>query len=687
MTGAAAPTRLAHIQALRAVAVGGVLIFHFWPRVLPGGFLGVDIFFVISGFLITGGIARQVERRQLSFRKFYIRRIRRLIPAAALVALVSGFVAWFVQPVSLWRDTFSELLAAMLYVENWFLVYEGSDYFAGSPSLAQHYWSLSVEEQFYLIWPVIIALAGWLGHRTGNVRRGIIIGLGLLTLASFIASVVVTPQDWQLSFFATHIRAWEFGVGALLALAPAPDRQRRHAAVGWAGLAVLAVSLYVYQGSWPFPGWIGAIPVLATAMCIWGGFGHGRRVLSRMALSPPVLWMGDISYSLYLWHWPIIMLAPWVLGGDTSLPVQAGLVVLCFLLAWLTKTQVEDRFREGGIVVVRGLDPLRRPSIVVATVLPLMVVVGCVLQLSTINATSARAAALEEQALSVDLACYGVEALGDPSCEPPFGDELIPALSTAYAEFTQSPENNGCMQTVTASNVIRCVFGDPDADTTVALVGDSHGLSWLPAAQVAAEERGFRLVTYLRGACPVSAAVTERYVPGEQELCDAWSQEVIEKVTADPEIDLVMTAALNTITWIPTESNSPYETAIEGYAEAWTRWVESGKRVLVMEETPLPREDVLECLSQEPAEVCAQPESQADQPGPSPLHTAAERLRDEGQPVHLMQVRDLFCVDGTCPAVVGNVVVYVDQDHVSQPYMRTLGSRVGEAWDTLANAG
>ncbi|WP_192498636.1 acyltransferase family protein [Ornithinimicrobium pratense] len=687
MTGAAAPTRLAHVQALRAVAVGGVLIFHFWPHALPGGFLGVDIFFVISGFLITGGIVRQVERRQFSFRQFYIRRIRRLIPAAALVALVSGVVAWFVQPISLWLDTFSELLASTLYVQNWFLVYKGNDYFAGSPSLAQHYWSLSVEEQFYLIWPVIIVLAGWIGHRTGGVRRGVIVALGALTLASFITSVVVTPQDWQLSFFATHIRAWEFGVGALLALAPTPERRPWHAAVGWAGLVVLAVCLYVYRGTWPFPGWIGAIPVLATALCLWGGFGQGRRALSRVVLSPPVLWAGDISYSLYLWHWPIIVLAPWVLEGETSLPVDLGLVVLCFLLAWVTKTQVEDRFREGGVVLVRGVDPLRRPSIVVATVLPLVVVVGCVLQLSTITAASSRAAALEGQALASDLPCYGVEALDDPSCEPPFGDELIPALSTAYVDFTQSPENNECMQTVTASTVIRCVFGDPHSDTTVALVGDSHGLAWLPAAQVAAEERGWRLLTYLRGACPVSAAVTKRYVPGEQELCDAWSRDVIEEVVTDPEVDLVMTAALNTITWVPTEGRSPYETGVEGYAQAWNRWAEAGKRVLVMEETPLPRDDVLECLSQQPARACAQPESQVDQPGPSPLHAAVDRLRADGQPVDLMPVRDLFCADDACPAVVGNIVVYVDGDHVSQPYMRTLGPRVGEAWDALVNAG
>lgn len=683
MTGAAAPTRLTHIQTLRAIAVGAVLIFHFWPWVLPGGFLGVDAFFVISGFLITGGIVRQVEQRRFAFGQFYLRRARRLLPAAALVALVSGGVAWLVQPVSLWLDTFSELLAATLYVQNWFLVYTGSDYFADTPSLAQHYWSLSVEEQFYLAWPVVIVLAAWVGRRIGQTRRSIIVALALLTVASFVASVVVTPSDWQFSFFATHIRAWEFGVGALLALAPSSYQGRWRAIAGWTGGLVLVLCLFIYQGSWPFPGWIGAIPVLATALCIWGGFGAGRRGLSRMALSRPVVWMGDISYSLYLWHWPVIVLAPSLLGGRPSPVTQLIMVLLCFVLAWVTKTQVEDRFREGGTVVVRGLDPWRRPSIIVTTALPLVVVLGCVVQLQAISTSSARASALERQALQEDLPCYGADALSDPSCAPPYGDELIPPLATAFAKFSRSTENTECMQVVTSSEVIRCSFGDPDSDVTVALVGDSHGLAWLPAAQIAAENEGWQLVTYLRGACPVSAAVTKRYVPGEQELCDAWSQGVIDEVTTDPDIDLVMTAALNTITWVPTDGQTPFETGVSGYAEAWTRWVEAGKQVVVMEETPLPRPGVLECLAGSPADECGRPESEASQPQPSPLHTAAAQLRAEGLPVHLMPVRELFCTDGECPAVIGNVVVYVDNDHVSRAYMRTLAGEVAECWTRL----
>lgn len=678
--------RLEHVQALRAIAVGGVVIFHFWPRALPGGYLGVDVFFVISGFLITGGIVRDLERRRFSFREFYVRRVRRLIPAAALVALVSGVVATLVQPVSLWLDTFTELLAATLYVENWTLVVQGSDYFHGTPSLAQHYWSLSVEEQFYLVWPMVIAAAALLGRRTGSALRGIVLGLSLLTLASFVASVLLTRDNWQVAFFATHTRAWEFGVGALLALAPQPRRGRRHAAVGWLGAAVIAGCFVVYQGSWPFPGWIAALPVLATAACLWGGFGEGRSVPSRLALSPPFLWVGDVSYSLYLWHWPVVVLAPWVLGGAPSRATQLVLVALCLVLAGLTKKQVEDRFRVGGTTPV-GSQPgtRRRGPLVATTALPVAVVALCVAHLGAIHAASSRADALEERALAEELACYGAGALTDPGCTPPFADRLVPDLPTAYSRFTRSSENRECMQRVSGSAVITCEFVDPTSDTTVALVGDSHGMAWLPAARRAAEERGWRVITYLRGACPVNAADTERYIPGEEELCSDWSQAVIDEVAADPDIDLVMTAALNTVTWTPSGGRTPLETGTDGYADAWGQWIDSGKPVLVMEETPLPRPGVLECLSREPAEACARPEAEASQPRPSPLHAAAKQMADSGEPVHLLPVWDLFCGDGQCPAVAGNVVVYVDDDHVSQAYMRTLATHLGEGWDTILN--
>ncbi|MFK5690602.1 acyltransferase family protein [Ornithinimicrobium sp. LYQ92] len=671
------------MQALRALAVGAVVLFHFWPQALPGGFLGVDIFFVISGFLITNGIVRQVDRGTFSFRQFYVRRVRRLIPAAALVALVSGVVAWFIQPVSLWWGTFSELLASTLYVQNWLLVQRGDDYFAGTPSLAQHYWSLSVEEQFYLLWPMIIVMAAWVGRRRGSARSGIIVGLGLVTLVSFIASVVTTPDNWQLSFYATHVRAWEFGVGALLALVMTPGLSRGawHAVAGWCGALILAACLFVYQGTWPFPGWIAAVPVLATAMCLWGGFGTGRLGLSRLTMSAPVQWLGDISYSLYLWHWPVIVLAPWAVGAEPGHATQLMLLVLCLALAWLTKIHVEDRFRGGGPKDGRRAPGVPRPALLASTALPLLVVTGCVVQLSIIGLAAGRAADLEERALSQGLDCYGSGAVTDPGCGPPFGDELIPTLAMALSEFTQSPENEQCMQVVTRSAILRCEFGDPTSETTVALAGDSHGLGWLPAAQVAAEQRGWRLVTYLRGACPVNAAVTERYVPGEQELCEDWSEAVIDDIAADPEIDLVMTAALNTVTWVPDSGSSPYETGTDGYVQAWTRWVDSGKRVVVMEETPLPRPDVLECLSQHPAASCGRPEADADQPRPSPLHAAARRMVADDLPVDLVPVRHLFCADGTCPAAAGNVVVYVDHDHVSQAYMRTLGPQVGGSWD------
>lgn len=347
------------IQALRAVAIGCVVAYHFWPAALPAGFVGVDVFFVVSGFLITGLLLRDAERfDRIRLRTFYMRRIRRILPAALVVLTLSAVATLVFVPRIEWRAFLQQILSSALYVENWHLARDSQ-----IPARAdlestpvQHFWSLSVEEQFYLVWPLLIVLALWLATRSGRRRLDVIAAvLAVTTLASFVHGTILTLEDHNLAYFSTLARAWEFGVGGLLALAPqvTGERLRRtRALAGWAGLAVIAVAALTFTDGEAFPGSIALLPVLGTAAVIWGGMPRGPLSLAPVAALGPVQWFGGISYSLYLWHWPIIMFTPYLTGRPSEAPVMVLLFVLSIVIADASKRWIEDPFRAPATAAV-----------------------------------------------------------------------------------------------------------------------------------------------------------------------------------------------------------------------------------------------------------------------------------------------------------------------------------------------
>jgi peptidoglycan/LPS O-acetylase OafA/YrhL len=340
------------IQALRAVAIGCVVLYHFWPAALPAGFVGVDVFFVVSGFLITGLLVRDAERfGRVRLREFYVRRIRRILPAALVVLSTCAVATLLFVPRIEWRPFLQQVLSSALYVQNWHLARDSQ-----IPRRAdlestpvQHFWSLSVEEQFYLLWPLLIIAALWLATRLGRRRLAVIAAmLGVATVASFVHGVALTAQDHNLAYFSTLSRAWEFGVGGLLALAPVVvgERLRRTRAVAtWLGLAVIAAAALTFTDHELVPGAIALVPVLGTAAVIWAGMPRAALSLAPVAALPPVQWFGDISYSLYLWHWPIIMFAPFIMGRPSQAPVMVLLLVVSIVVAAASKRWIEDPFR------------------------------------------------------------------------------------------------------------------------------------------------------------------------------------------------------------------------------------------------------------------------------------------------------------------------------------------------------
>lgn len=336
--------------------MGAVVLHHGWPAVAPAGYMGVDVFFVVSGFLITGLLLRETETKgRIALGRFYERRARRILPAAMVVLATVSALTIAVVPQREWQAFFREFVASALYFENWLLAADSQDPartdLASTP--VQHFWSLSVEEQFYLVWPLLIIAALWFAARRAARRGGaagarpvIAVVLGTVTAASLALCIALTAIDHNLAYFSTLARGWEFGVGGLLAMLPAvTGRERLRAAASWAGLALIVGGVTTFRTPEAFPGAVALVPVAGTVLVIAAGMPAPLWSPAVLARLRPVQWMGDISYSLYLWHWPIFMFTPYLKGRPSPAWLMVVLVALSFAVAAASKRWIEDPLR------------------------------------------------------------------------------------------------------------------------------------------------------------------------------------------------------------------------------------------------------------------------------------------------------------------------------------------------------
>ena len=328
-----APTAVrADIQALRAFAVLAVVLFHLWPGRVPGGFIGVDVFFVISGYLITSQLVRRRRTRgRIGLASFWAARARRLLPASLLVLAVSVVLVVLWAPDVLRAQYLQSIIASTLYVENWSLAFNQVDYLAhdNPPPIAQHYWSLSVEEQFYLIWPFVVII-GTLGfwQRLRRPVVGLVVAITTLGFFSFVLNVWLTASGSPYAYFATPGRFWEFALGALVAVMAGPALGTATRWLAWLlGWGALIAVLFIYGPQTAFPGFAAVIPTVATAVLIAAGPTTPEPFVARLIAARPVQWVGDLSYGIYLWHWPLIIIAPAVLGRPPALLENVGLLV------------------------------------------------------------------------------------------------------------------------------------------------------------------------------------------------------------------------------------------------------------------------------------------------------------------------------------------------------------------------
>ena len=358
------------LQALRALAVVAVVINHSWPGLAPGGYLGVDIFFVVSGFLITRQLVRERERTgRIALGRFYLRRARRLLPAAMVVLLTIALLAYLYVPQREWHAWFGQLGASALYVQNWVMAASSVE-----PTALMHFWSLSVEEQFYLAWPLLVIAAAAVAVAVGRSARLILVAIVVVVIvASLTHWIVVTASNYELGYFSTLSRAWEFAAGGLLALLPGrlPLGQRGRAILLWAGLGAVVASILLVGPDQSHA--LIVVPVIGTATIIVASNAGVPRSARGLVGAAPVQWLGDISYAPYLWHWPVLIFAPLITGVPSESWFMVLLLALAVALSWGTTRFVENPVRR---VPLAGGPRILRIGIGVAVVAGLVATVG-----------------------------------------------------------------------------------------------------------------------------------------------------------------------------------------------------------------------------------------------------------------------------------------------------------------------
>jgi peptidoglycan/LPS O-acetylase OafA/YrhL len=650
MDGPQRPPRLAasafraDVEGLRGIAVLLVVGCHCGISWCAGGFVGVDIFFVVSGYLITGLLALEyLETSRIDFAGFFARRARRLFPACLVVLASTTLAAALLLGPQEIVSTARAALASSLYVSNIFFDHASSDYFAAAVqrNALLHTWSLGVEEQFYVVWPGLILLAS----RSGRTRPWI---LAVLAASSFTCGLLATRAAPMFAFYELPARAWEFAVGGLLAMstAVAPSTRTRIRAIagGIVGAAMILGTVLWVKGGSGFPGWIALVPVVGTLLALFAGAVAPHRGVSAVLGRAPLQFLGARSYSWYLWHWPFVVFAEVLLPAITVVQkIEAAFAAL--LMASLTYRWVEQPIRTSPYLV-------RRPN------LSLSGAAGTTLL--TVGAAATLVSFAHHQ-MALD-ARYRV----------------IQAATVDYGFAGRTCYIDG--ESVEAVEAKTCKFGDPRAARTLLLFGDSHAMQWINAMRKAADVEGWGLVTLVKPGCAASD-INPHNIAVQSDACKTWRAHAIEKIIELAPFAVVM-ASYNGATVRGdslTLSLMPTEEVRTGTRSTLLKLRAAGLRVVVLRDSPLPPFDVPACMGRAigrahpTGDPCAFDASEAlNAPAFAAERAAAEGLTE----VSYLDLDDLICPGAVCPAVQLGRIVYRDDDHLAGSYAESLAGEL-----------
>ena len=653
------------IEGIRAVAIGLVILYHAGVPLFDAGFVGVDVFFVLSGFLITGVMLRDIDRTgHLALRNFWARRARRLLPAAFFALTAASLISWLWLPFTQ-REVFGkDIFSAVFYVLNWRLAGRSVDYLADDVWLSpvQHFWSLAVEEQFYIVWPLVVVAALLVARRIRVPSRSVLgIVLGAAVATSLWWSVVQTGQEPTIAYLSTLTRFWEIGLGAAIALSARvlcglPDRPL--AVAGWVGLAGVSISAVLLAPPTPFPSAWALLPTVSTALIVISGLRRVPRSPYDLLSTRPAVWLGGLSYSVYLWHWLALVAATAWWG---SLSVWEGLAVVAasFVPATLIHRFIENPVRYGAA--------MKRPRNALAVGAAFAVasaLCGVLLVDSVESFQVAYAAAPGEGAgalIQTDVDWSSVDEVPPITPDPLYATYDVP---DAY--------DTGCLLDSSETDPEICIYGADPSARTVMLVGDSKVVQWEPAMQIIADRSGWELQVMAKGSCALSEADQIRR-GARYSACREWTESAMQ-IIADERPDLVILSSVANRGFAQSDPESSDETQqamIDGYVEMWQRLEALDIPVAVILDNPTPPEEVYPCVeqNQESLSSCGFEVAPAISASGAPTQLAAAST--PGVSVEIIDLTRLICPD-ECPAVIGNVLVYGKGSHLTRTYVLSL---------------
>lgn len=619
------------VEGLRGIAVLLVVLYHVGIPIVRGGYVGVDVFFVLSGFLITRLLADEVSGSgRLDFARFYSRRARRLLPAASLVVLVTMVASLFVfSPAS--QDNIARTAQyAATYVSNFYFARQAIDYLGKSQELNPllHMWSLSVEEQFYLAWPAIVVLA----MRFAG-RRGLFVALSGVTLSSLAFSLWLTPAAQPVAFFMAHSRAWEFALGGIASLrftgaATSGLGKAAGIALGWTGIMLVVLASTLYTELTAFPGVAALLPAVGTAMTLVGATITPHSALTAFLSAAPLRFLGRVSYSWYLWHWPAITLTSVAMDTD-ALPVRLAAAVVSLGLALAMFKLLENPVRY-------------HPRLTSSPAASLRLVGGATLAIAAVGVMWGAA----------------IPRLAEVSGQ----EDLRRARMDLPAIYV-----NGCVVPEAETRPRACWYGSQTADTQIALVGDSHAAHWFPALHSIAEQQGWRLLVHSKSGCSI-AFVTHVTTTGRPYWeCEAWREAVLTELEQlRPNVVVVSTYAGRV--------DSTVTELASGMVDALEVLRATAERVVYIEDVPSPGFDMVECLAdlswwswREFADDCAFERDEV-----VARQSWEPRVIARLTGIQYVSLVDVVCPSVRCLGVQGSVIVFRDRHHLAVEFVESL---------------
>lgn len=652
----AKPVYRPEVQGLRALAVLMVVTYHVWFGRVSGG---VDVFLLVSAFLLTLSFMRKIESgRALDLGRYWLHLFKRLLPAVVVVLIgVLAATAVFV-PRSRWAEILSQTWSSLFYFQNWALAANSVDYYEADQSIAsplQHFWSLSVQGQVFILWPLLFALAALIARSAKlRFRRVVLLVFGLVFAVSLTFSVYETYTNQVHAYFDTRTRLWEFAFGTLLVLAlpylklPRPVR----VAAGWIGLAAMLSGGFILDVQGQFPGYVALWPLVAAALVILAGQTGSAFGADRLLSWKPLIRLGDMSYALYLWHWPVLIIyLIWRDQAEVGLTGGAAIIALSLVLAYLTTRFVERPLRSMQWAEKKK----RRAAVVIALCVSIVAapVVGWQQMLriqneqlqANIDVNNPGAAVLDP-----DFAYHGEQ---DADLAPLFDRagsdyaDLGAPCTGRFATDAEQLQGIGCTEYVSS----------PNPEKVLVAVGNSHVQQWLPALGPIAEARNWTVIGLVRGGCQFV-----EYSEGISEECNARNSDALQYIL-DLQPDAVLTTATYSIV------DYPHELLPGGFATMARTVMDNGIPMIGIRDNPRHPIDMAQCpetFGTESPEC--NPAYESVRAPDSPLDAMGAIVPE----LRLIDVDDLVCPDGSCPAVIGNVRVYLDENHLSATYTRTM---------------